>query len=113
MEKSLESITKWLKKSGLVVNYTKTELCLFYINDIDAVSALIGNSVIRSKSEINVLKVVFDPKLQWSNQVSTTIQKASRALNTIKLIRKFFSSKKLLLLFTSNYYSVLYYNSEA
>jgi hypothetical protein len=29
MEKTLESITKWLKKSGLVVNAAKTDLCLF------------------------------------------------------------------------------------
>ena len=30
MEKSLESITKWLKKSGLKVNEDKTEICLFH-----------------------------------------------------------------------------------
>ena len=29
MKKSLEAITKWLKKSGLKVNDDKTELCLF------------------------------------------------------------------------------------
>ena len=60
----------------------------------------------------NVLGIVFDSKLQWSNQVSTAIQKASIAVNDIKLIRKFFTSKELLLLLTSNYYSVLYYSTE-
>ena len=30
MEKSLEAITKWLKKSGLKVNDNKTEICLFH-----------------------------------------------------------------------------------
>ena len=30
MEKSLEAIIKWLKKSGLKVNYENTELCLFH-----------------------------------------------------------------------------------
>jgi hypothetical protein len=34
MEKSLEAITKWLKKSGLKVNQIKTDLCLFHKNDI-------------------------------------------------------------------------------
>ncbi len=29
IEITIESITKWLKKSGLVVNNAKTELCLF------------------------------------------------------------------------------------
>jgi hypothetical protein len=30
MEKSLESITKWIKHSGLKVNKSKTDSCLFY-----------------------------------------------------------------------------------
>jgi hypothetical protein len=30
IQKSLEAITKWLKKSGLIVNQGKTEACLFY-----------------------------------------------------------------------------------
>jgi hypothetical protein len=32
-----KSLTKWLKKSGLKVNETKTELCLFYKNEIQPV----------------------------------------------------------------------------
>ena len=34
MEKSLESITKWLKDSVLSVNKTKTEICLFFRHDL-------------------------------------------------------------------------------
>ena len=30
MQKSLEAITKWLKKSGLKENEIKTEICLFH-----------------------------------------------------------------------------------
>jgi hypothetical protein len=30
MERTLEAITKWLRKSGLVVNGAQTEVCLFY-----------------------------------------------------------------------------------
>jgi hypothetical protein len=33
LEKCLEMITKWLKESGLVVNESKTEVCLFHKND--------------------------------------------------------------------------------
>ena len=33
MKKSLEAITKWLRQSGLKVNQSKTELCLFYKKD--------------------------------------------------------------------------------
>jgi hypothetical protein len=86
MEKSLESITKWLKKSGLKVNNAKTDLCLFYKNNTTPIVLSLGDSLIRSKSEINVLGLVFDTKPQWSNHVATIIKKASRALNAIKLI---------------------------
>jgi hypothetical protein len=51
---------------------------------------LLCESVIKSKNEIIVLVVMFDSKLQWSNQVSRVIKKASRALNAIELLRKFF-----------------------
>ena len=40
------------------------------------------------------------------------INKANLALNAIKLIRKFFNTKELITLVTSNFYSVLFYNSE-
>jgi histidinol dehydrogenase len=34
MKKKMEAISKKLKKSGLVVNETNTELCLFHRNDV-------------------------------------------------------------------------------
>ena len=112
MEKSLEAITKWLKKSGLKVNEEKTELCLFYKNDTSKVNVRLGDSIIISKNEMNVLGVLFDSKLRWSNHISKAIMKANRALNAIKLIRRFFNKNELLRMLTSNYYSILYYNSE-
>ena len=112
MEKTLEAITKWLKKSGLKVNNEKTDLCLFYRQDTTKVNIKVGETLIESKGEINVLGVLFDSKLQWTNHVCRVIQKADRALNAIKLIRRFFTSYELLQLLTSNYYSILYYNSE-
>ena len=50
--------------------------------------------------------------MQWSNQVSNSIKKAKSALHAINLIKKYFSSKELLTLITSNFYSILFYNSE-
>ena len=112
MEKSLEAIVKWLKKSGLKVNQEKTDMCLFYKHDTAAVMVNVGGIMIESKKEINVLGVTFDSKMQWSSHVSKVIIKANKALNAIKLIRKFFNKKELLQLLTSNFFSVLYYNSE-
>ena len=112
VEKSLEAITKWLRDSGLKVNQGKTEICLFSKRDSAPIRIRIDGSTIESKKSIKVLGVVFDSKLNWSDHVAYAVNRASRALNAIKLIRKFFTTKELICLTTSNYYSILYYNSE-
>jgi hypothetical protein len=71
MEKSLESLTKWLKKSELKVNDAKTYLCLFYKHKTTTIVLNLGDIVIRSKSEISV----FDSTLQWSSHVANVIKK--------------------------------------
>ena len=61
---------------------------------------------------MNVLGIIFDSKLQWGPQITSTLTKANKALNAISLIKSYFSTDELLKLITSNFYSVLYYNSE-
>ena len=112
MEKSLEIITKWLKDSGLSVNKNKTEICLFYKHDHRSVKVKIGSTDVTTKTEMNVLGIKFDSKLSWSHQVSEAVTRANRALNAIKLISRYFNSKELLQILTSNFFSILYYNSE-
>ena len=58
-----------------------------------------------SSKTINVLGVLFDQKLQWSDHIASCIAKSNRALSAIRLIRKFFTTKELLQLVTC-------YNSE-
>ena len=61
---------------------------------------------------MNVLGVLFDSKLNWQSHVEQTISKAKKSLHAIRLIKKFFNKDELLQLVTSNYFSILYYNSE-
>jgi hypothetical protein len=55
---------------------------------------------------------VFDSKLKWSNHTAYAINCANQALNATKSKRKFFSTKELIILVTSNFYSILFHNSE-
>ena len=112
MQKKLEAITKWLKKSGLRVNENKTEMCLFYRTDCHPISITLNGSVITSKETINVLGVIFDAKLQWSQHVAKAIIKSKQAIHAINMIKKYFTQKELIALLTANFYSILYYNSE-
>jgi hypothetical protein len=115
MECSLELITKWLVKLGMKGNNNKTEICLFHKNDVEPVEILVNNTTVKSKSTINILGVLFDYKLHWGHHIKQVIYRANKvlsAISAIKLIRKLFNTPELINLATSNFYSILFYNSE-
>ena len=85
---------------------------LFYKNDVAPVTIVVQNTTVKTKSTITILGVLFDCKLQWGHHVSQVIHKPNKELNAIKLIRKFFKMSELISLATSNFYSILFYNSE-
>ena len=96
----------------MVVNEKKTELCLFHRNDSQLVSVRINDQTVYSKKSMNVLGVVFDCKLSWSEHVAHAIKKSNKSLCALRFLKKFFTSLEMKTLLTSNYYSSLYYNSE-
>ena len=112
MENKIRRITDWLVKSGLRVNAAKTELCLFHKNDTPPIALKISELTLTSKPFMNVLGVIFDTKLQWAPQVNQSFKKSASALNAIRLIKRFFNTTELVQLVTSNFYSILFYNSE-
>ena len=108
LERRLEMIVKWLKDSGLVVNESKTEICLFHSNDQPQIMVKLQGSAIQSKKFMNVLGVTFDSKLNWGIHVAKTISKAKKALYALKMIKKFFTKNEMRKLLDSNFYSILY-----
>ena len=106
--KTLTSISKWLKDSGLKINESKTELCLFHRNDHAPIQITVNGITLTSKPPINFLGVQFDSKLSWSDQVNKTINIAKKTYHAINLIKKYFNQHELKGLWTSNYFSVLY-----
>ena len=103
MESKLKIITKWLKNSGLKVNESKTELCLFHRKNTPPVVI----NVINVNSAI-----IFDSKLTWATHVPKRISKSYKALHEIKMIEKYFHQSEILSLLTSNFFSILYFISE-
>ena len=61
---------------------------------------------------MNVLGMAFDSKLNWQIQVQNTITKSRSSLHAIHLISKHFKKQEIIQLITSNYFSVMYRNSE-
>jgi hypothetical protein len=69
---------------------------------------MIGGTFVNSKDSITVLSVIFDIKMSWSKHIWSAATKANCALNAIRLIRKYFKTKKLVQLIANNYYSILF-----
>ena len=63
MEIKLGRIMDWLKKSGMRVNESKTDLCLFYRGDKTPIMVTLYGQIIQSNKSINILGVIFDSKL--------------------------------------------------
>ena len=101
-----------MRESGLKVNVSKTEMRLFHRSQLKIINVNINNIIVKSTPHINVLGVTFDSKLQWTEQVANSIKKANKALLAINLIAKYFNNNEIKNLLTSNFFSVLYYNSE-
>ena len=112
IETRITNVSNWYRQSGLKINEAKTCLCLFYYKDAAPITITLNQINIKSQKTIKVLGVIFDQKLQWAEQVAHCISKSSKALTAIRLIRRFFNTKELLQLVTSNFYSIFYYNSE-
>ena len=91
MQQDLEAMIKWLRQSGLKVNESKTEMCLFHRSEVKIITLNINDTLIKTTPQINVLGVIFDSKLQWNEQVSNTIKKANKALQAIRLIKNHFN----------------------
>ena len=70
LEMKLEMITKCLRGSGLVVNESKTEVCVFHKNDQLVIDLGVCESNVKSKNLIKVLGVTFDSKLNWNQHIS-------------------------------------------
>ena len=68
-------ILYWLRDSGLIVNESKTEVCLYHKNDQPKIYIRLQNVRILSKKEMNVLGVTFDCKLNWNTHIANVISK--------------------------------------
>jgi hypothetical protein len=66
-EKSQKAKTKWLRNSGLVVNHSKTDLCLLYKKDFVLVTVSIGQARITFNKQIKAIGLIFYSKLQWTH----------------------------------------------
>jgi hypothetical protein len=74
------------------------------MNDLTPVTLNINGVHITTKKSINILGVIFDSKLNWTEQVTSFVYKSKKSLNAIRIIRKCFNTKELVQIVTSTYF---------
>jgi hypothetical protein len=112
LQTGLGSVEQWMTGSGLKVNLEKTELVIFHRFDSSLGQVKMGQNTITSKHQMNVLGIVFDNRLSWSNHVDKALTEAKKAIHPVKVIRKFFNEEELVKLITGLVYSRLYYGCQ-
>ena len=108
----MSRISKWMTMSGLKINISKTELCVFHRRNLVQISFELEGTEITSSRTINILGILFDSKMNWADHVKKAISESNSNLYAIKLIRKYFSTDEIRNLTTALYYSKLYYGAE-
>jgi len=102
----------WLKSSGMIVNESKTEMMIMHRFDKQKRDFKINESLVKTKSSINVLGIIFNQNLNWSEHVVNTINSCQRILHGLKIVRKFFNQSKFKQLMTAYLFSKLFYAFE-
>jgi hypothetical protein len=64
----------------LVVNESKTEICLFHKNDKPQIIVKVDNVQVLSQKTMSVLGVIFDSKLNWNAHIAESICKGKKPL---------------------------------
>ena len=62
-----ERIINWMSSSGLKVNDTKTEICIFHRTQSTIKIMTINNTRITTSNTINILGITFDCNLKWNH----------------------------------------------
>ena len=101
-----------MRQSGLKINDSKTDICIFHRSKIETRTIEINGNQITTSNSINILGIIFDSNLNWNMQYNHAISDANRNLHAIKIISKYFNKNEIKTLLTSLYYSKLYYGSE-
>jgi len=103
---------KWLRKSGMLVNDSKTEIMVVHKSDKLKITLQIGETLIESKNNMKVLGILFNQNLSWTEHVTQNINSCQRVLHGLKIVRKYFDEKKFRDITTSFLFTKLFYAYE-
>ena len=113
LQVKLKAAIEWITGSGLKVNLEKTEMCVFHCMDTSKGKIGVGNIRVESSQQLGCLGVLLDNRLTWDRQIDKATTDSRKALQAVKIVRKYFNKEETVKLVTSLVFSRLYYGCEA
>jgi len=99
-----------LQKLGMVVNTSKSEVVIFSKKPI-ITDVIIGDTLVKTKTDMKVLRIIFDAQLKWETHVKAVISKCNSKLSVLRKIRGKFKMDQFLKIITTQFFTHLYYCS--
>jgi hypothetical protein len=111
-EVSIASHVAFLRKIGMVVNSSKTELLYLHRKKSDEPCAIeCEGKTIHAAKSIKALGVIVTDTLDWTDHVDQVIDRTSHTIRRIRFLSKWLTKDELLQLVTSQYFGIVYYAS--
>jgi len=102
--------TLFLKKLGMVVNSSKTEIVIFNRRRIYMSEEFqIDQSIVKSQEKFKALGVIFQHDLKWNDHVSAVISRVNPKLSMLKKVGKNLKMQQFLKVATAQLFSIIYY----
>jgi len=109
LQTETNTLTKWFKSSGLVVNESKTEFCLFHKVQKPKGEFILNDVIVKSTNNIKALGITLDSNLNWELHISNVSKSLNKLNMGFRSMKKYLNQEELLKLATSFYYSKMYY----
>ena len=103
---------EWLKKSGMVLNSSKTEAAYFSSRQLTSPPEIeIDGTPIKTKPYIKVLGLIFDHKMSWDAHVEKLLKEANSRTQAVRHIHPHLTGEECLNVAHGLVFSSLYYCS--
>ncbi len=110
--KNTKKAMEWLKKSGMVLNSSKTEAAYFSSRELTNPPKIeIDGVKIITKSQIKVLGMIFDHKMSWDIHIEKLLKEANSRTQAVRHIHPHLTKAECLNIAHGLFFSNLYYCS--
>ena len=99
-----KNAVKWFRDNGMQANPSKFQFMIISHSPVDTSKAMLqidDNIVLKPESQVKVLGVTLDNKLNFSHHVSVICTKAARQLNALARISRFLSTTSRMIIYNS------------